>query len=258
MEHNMAEWADALPAEDQAYLATKGWDKHPDAATALPVILNSYKAAESKIGAPPEAFVKWPGEGQPLDEVYKRLGVPEAADKYTFEGVTDETLTSTLRNVAFATKLTPAQAQAVAKGLVDAGEARRTAAEQINVTTRAAEDVKLRAAWGGDYDTQLAITERFLETAPFTAEQKAAFTATAAGRQVLYAIADKNGEAKSHGAGGGGAGGGQNTRMSPQEATAEFERLKNDSAWYAKYRAGDAAAVKQFTDITQLMTPRRA
>jgi hypothetical protein len=257
MEHNMAEWADALPADDKAYLTTKGWDKHDTPDKAVTAILASYRAAESKIGAPPEAFVKWPSEGQPMDEVYKRLGVPDAADKYVFEGA-DATLADTLRSVAFATKLTPTQAAALATGLTEAGAARVAAAEQANVVTRAAEDVKLKAAWGGEYDTQLAITERFLEKAPFTPEQKAAFTATAAGRQLLYAIADKDGEARAHGAGGGSSGGSSLAKMSPEEATAEFERMKSDTAWYAKYRAGDAEAVKRFTDITALMTPRRA
>lgn len=252
----MADWADALPAEDKTYLASKGWDKAEDATKAVSAILGSYKAAESKIGAPPDAFVKWPAGQEPPADVFKRLGVPEAADAYKFEGIEDAELTETLRNAAFANKLTPAQAQAVAASLTNTAKAKNDAAAAAATVTAQAEDIKLRAAWGGDYDVQMAITDRFLEKSGFTPAQKSAFTDTAAGRQLLYAIAYSDKEGSARGAGGHGPSG--PAKMSPEEAAATLEARKADREWVKKWQGGDAAVIAEFNNLTTLMVTRRA
>lgn len=252
----MAEWADALSPEDKAFLGTKGWDKHPDPQTALSAALTSYRAAESKLGVPADQIVKWPAQGGDMTPIHDRLGVPKTADEYKFEGVTDEPLVTTIRDVAFANKLTPAQAKAVADGLISAQTARKTAADGVAALAAQAEEIKLRAAWGGDYDVlNERVNLQLGKMVAWTPEMKAAFTSTAAGKQEILKLAVLDGEPRPHGLGGGNSGS-TKINMSPEEAAAELRRKMDDKTWAAKWRAGDQTARDEFNALTQAQVRR--
>ena len=242
-------WTESLSAEDKAFVTTKGW-------TDPAAVIASYKAAESKLGVPAEQVVRWPtGDKPDLSPIYTRLGVPDSADKYAFDGISNETLVGDLRNIAFANKLTPAQALEVAKGLDAAAAARKAQADGQAALNAQAEDIKLRAAWGGDYDVLHERMMNQLNQLPWTPEQKALFTSTAQGKQEILKLAVLNGEAKAHGVNNPGNQSG-NKALSPEEAKAELDRKMADPAWRKKYYEADKDAMVEFMNLTQLQVRR--
>lgn len=260
-------WVDAFTPEDKAYFTVKGWDKLPDVPTAFGTVLKSYREAEAYLKIPAAERLQLgetPTEDQ-LKTLHARLGVPETADKYDFADVKigdaalPEERVAQLRALSHSNKLTPAQAKGVAAALVQAESDAVTASRAARTVSDQAEDIKLRAGWGGNYDVNKAVLTRFVDQAGFTPAQRDAFMTTAAGQMMLYAVAsaDKEGGMPKGGSGGG------NMPMTREQASQELERKKSDPAWVQAYmnqgHSADkphpqhAAALKEFTDLTQLM-----
>lgn len=262
-------WVDAFPPEDKTYFTAKGWDKLPDVPTAFGAVLKSYREAEGALKIPAaERFQlgETPTEEQ-LKALHARLGVPETPDKYDFADVKvgdaalPEERVAQLRALAHSNKLTPAQAKGVASALAQAEADAATAARAARTVSDQAEDIKLRAGWGGNYDVNKAVLTRFADQAGFTPAQRDAFMSTAAGQMMLYAVASADKEGGMPRVPGGGGGNGPMTR---EQAAQELERKKEDPAWVDAYmnrgyspdkpHPQHAAALKEFTDLTQLMS----
>jgi len=262
-------WHDTFSPEDKGFLEIKGWHKLPDVNAAMGAALASYREAEKKLGAPADRMVRWPdaNDADGMKALHVRLGVPADAAGYDFSTVkfTDGTpiekdFETFMRDTALKHNLPKDVAPAVAAAILKFGEDAEKA-EQANATvSRQAEDVKLRADWLGNYDVFKATVDRFLQTVPFTPEQKDAFTSSAAGMKLLYAVASANAEDRGHGIRDGGVPGGSNRNMSREEAAQTLEQRKQDPTWLKRYREGDKAAIDEFMNLTTLMVgppPRR-
>lgn len=156
------DWKDDLP-DDLKAADTLGKFKGPTGHHAL---AKSYVELERKMG---EAIVA-PKEGAKPEEwekFHSRAGRPESADKYRFDPVvgfdTDKSFEAWFRQEAFASGLSPHQANreyaAYGKRAVEAAKASRAALE---AETQAA-DASLREAWGKNYDHNVELSDRFID-----------------------------------------------------------------------------------------------
>lgn len=87
----------ALSADDQAFLANKGWADSPQG------LLDGYRNLEKLHGAPADKIIKLPNDPADMGEVYERLGRPAEATGYTVK-VSDEhkdTVFETMSQAAF-------------------------------------------------------------------------------------------------------------------------------------------------------------
>lgn len=72
-----ATWYDNAPDEVKGYIQNKGWDDPLKA-------VEGYKNLEQFHGVDPDRLLKLPKDGEPMDEIYDRLGRPEDATGYEF------------------------------------------------------------------------------------------------------------------------------------------------------------------------------
>jgi hypothetical protein len=255
-----APWHDTFSPEDKGFLQIKGWDKLADPGAALTAALGSYRAAEQKLGVPPDRLVRWPEatDADGLKAIHARLGVPADATGYDLSGVKfadgtpiEKDFDTFMRDTALKHNLPKDVAAGIAAAVLGFGEAAEASERAQNTVTRQAEDIKLRADWGGNYDVFKATIDRFLASSPFTPEQKDAFMSTAQGQKILYAVASSDREAQLHGGQPQQTGGRPN--MSRDEAAQTLEMKKSDPVWLKSYMAGEVAAVADFQNLTRLM-----
>lgn len=73
-----ASWTDGFDATQQEYITNKGWGGVDD-------LLQSYQNSEKLIGADPSKVLTISEDPAKMDEVWNKLGRPEAADKYSLK-----------------------------------------------------------------------------------------------------------------------------------------------------------------------------
>ncbi len=158
-----APWYNTAPAEVQGYIQNKGWDDPIKA-------VKSYQELEKFRGASEDQLLRLPkdpkAEGA-FDEIYKRLGRPETADKYSVdlgEGrQIDETRLNAYRDIAFKAGITQAQFEALAKA--DA-EFMGHAIEEHQKATAAKQEAEykdLMKEWGGNAAEREELARRGLK-----------------------------------------------------------------------------------------------
>lgn len=152
-------WYDGAPDEVKGYIQNKGWDSPLKA-------VEGYQNLEKFQGVGPDQLIKLPKEGEPMDEVYNKLGRPESADKYDWsapDGVNvDENYLGTIKSAAYEAgvsqkafeKLASAHAEyelQVVKQTQEAQELEQT--NQLN---------KLQQEWGSKFDERAELGRRFV------------------------------------------------------------------------------------------------
>ena len=107
-------WYGGFSEEDQAYIKSKGWDSQQ-------AMLKSYRDYEKFRGIPEDEILRIPRDSDPeaLNDMYKRLGVPEDKAGYQFE-IENESTKDWYAELAHELKLTPDRAAL----MVERGEAR--------------------------------------------------------------------------------------------------------------------------------------
>jgi hypothetical protein len=225
-------WTDALSDEERGYYANKGWDKlAPEAAAAQ--IGKSYRELE-------------------------RLRPEAPPREYTFEGLKnpdgsapEADVLEMVRGLASELKLPAGAATTLATRLIAIGADAEKAEADATAARIAASETALKTTWGADYDEKVAVATRGLTAAGYTKEETDALITTLGVDKVMargYDLGTKLGEAQLH----------QGSTTVDNKQGAPLTRdtaLATRNGWgkdfFDKWQAGDAAAVKEFEDVTK-------
>lgn len=244
-------WYDGLPADDRAYIATKGWDKEGKTPAD---ILKSYRNIERLRGVDADKLVKLPDwkNAEEVSQFRARLGVPESPDGYENHEV--QTPTGPLRaeliaKISHRIGATPAQH---AEMLNATGELMtelfKAEAEEIS-RRNANELIDLKKEWGTRFDennqavdnavAQLGLDAEFVDALKIAAGE-------AKTRRVLAQIGMRLAEHKPA------AGSTTPTLMTSDIAKAQLDHLKGDREFFAKLQAGDTEARRRWTELQRV------
>src|SRR5579859_1899610 len=230
----MMAWSDTLADDERGYIANKGWDKlAPEAAAAQ--IVKSYRELE-------------------------RMRPEPAPKEYTFEGLInpdgsapEADVLNMVRGIASELKLPASAANTLATRLIAIGaEAEKAETDEV-VARIAASETALKTAWGADYDAKVAVATRGLAAAGRSQEEIDALVSTLGVDKVMmmgHDLGTKLGEAELH-QGSTTLDNKSGLALTPATALAERNKLMEDKAFFDKWLAGDAEALKRFDDITR-------
>lgn len=256
---NTETWFGKLDADLQSHITGRGWDKL-DGGAAAAEAARSHMAAQKLIGVPPESVIRLPKDATDpsYQGIYDRvvgMGVPAKAEDYKLPATVSEADQEFVRAVALKYKLPEAAAQGLAADLRERGEGSTAAAANAAETTKAANQVALRTAWGGQYDQNAFSATRAAEGIGFTAEVLSAMAGLPAEKYVanmnaLLKLSQQLNEATI-------LRGGNPVRdptagFTQEQARARLNQLRDDSAWAKKYLAGDADANAEFQKLTRI------
>ena len=181
--------------------------------------------------------------------------VPASAAEYTLPDAVKDAPAPTLafvRQLAADLRLPLAAAGTLAERLVGRDSQATADATTLAASARATSEAALKTTWGADYAAKEALAAKGFAALGLAPEAKAALEATLGvdkAAEFGLALGLKMGEApllKQDG--------GQNVQqptMTRQAALDQRNQLMTDSAFVAKYAAGDAEAIKTITDISR-------
>ena len=154
-----AMWYDTASDEDKGYIQNKGWDDPLKA-------VEGYKNLEKFQGVPPEQLLKLPKDGEPMDDIYNRLGRPETAKEYAFElpdgGAMDTGRLEMYKDAAHAAGISQAQFEALAKADVDYWGGQSVTNQTAIDQKQTAELDGLKQEWGTAFDERAELGRRFI------------------------------------------------------------------------------------------------
>jgi hypothetical protein len=158
-EAEQAAWYDSAPDEVKGYIQNKGWDDPMKA-------VNSYQELEKYRGASEDELIKLPKEGEPWDEVYTKLGRPEAPEGYEWDAP-DGVQVDTQRLGQFQQKaheigLNPAQFKQLVDLDAEYGHNAMAEMQEATQQKQAAELAEVQKEWGEAFDERAEIGRRFV------------------------------------------------------------------------------------------------
>lgn len=240
-------------AETQGYITTRGLDKKP-LHEALQLTIQAHRNAEKVIGAPADQMIRWPGESDAdgWKAIHKRMGVPDDATGYKFEGVKDEAFAMFMRQAAMEAKLPPSAAEKLAQGFQGFNEQVRGKEENEAKLKAALANDELRMSWGASFEQNKFIAERaanLLGLTPDVLNDLANRASYGKVMEGLRQVGVKMGEATLLGL--------DNPRspngpMTKEEALSRKESLVNDTDFVKRWMKGDSKAVKELQDLDRI------
>lgn len=261
-------WYDGLDDAGKGVLQAKGWDKLAPA-DAVGQIFTSYREAEKRLGIPADRVMRIPEDDAGWKEFrQKHLGVPADTSGYDLSKVRfgdgaelDEGFSNFVKTTALQLGIPSTAVGEFAAAMIRFGEDAEKAEAETDRISAAAAKATLQQQWAGNYETFDFIARRAaVQLGLKEDELNAIANQTSYGTLMsgLLKIGQAMGEARLLGAGDGSGGGGGNTALTKEQAAAKLESLKNDPSWVAKWRSGDADAVKDFANLTRLMVGQPA
>lgn len=263
------------------HMQTKGWDKMPANEAALAAV-KAHRDAEQYVGTPADLLLKLPkdaGDAEGWKGVYRRLGAPEKADDYKFDGIDfgDEALTTdftaAMRDVAAKFNVPASMAAEMASAAFKFIESKGQAEDADQTALIQAQKDALKKSWGTNYETNEFVAKQGAKAIADKlgpdgqAKISAAIDALdgqaghAAVMEMFLAIGQAMGEGKFV-AGSGPTAGGAMSREQALARRAELmgidanghKTLPGDKAWIDKYMKGDAAARREYASLTTIIT----
>jgi hypothetical protein len=258
-------WTNAITdAETLGALQTKGWDRL-DPAAAVEQAVKAHRAAEKMLGAPADHLVRLPT--RPDDEagwrnVWQRLGAPEKAEDYTFDGIelgtpelTDR-FKSAIRDTAAELNMPKAMAERMAHSFDKFMSDGKMAINAENSAAIQAEQGKLALDWGQPG------SDRFRANM-FVADQAAANLGVAPealsklkdglGAAEVAKMFHKIGVAMGEDRYVAGANPTNNGIMSRDQAVARRAELMADKQWTERYLIGGAPEKREMLALNNLI-----
>lgn len=170
-----AVWYDSAPDEVKGYIQNKGWDDPLKA-------VEGYQNLEKFHGVDPDRLIKLPKEGEPMDEVYQKLGRPEAAEKYEWqppEGLPiDEGFINAIKASAYEKGVSQEAFEALANTYAQSQMAAEKAYYEQLEQEQTAQLQKLKSEWGDAFDERVEIGRRFVaKNLPNDIDKNAALSA---------------------------------------------------------------------------------
>ena len=148
-------WTNGFSEDDLGFVQNKGYES-PEA------LLKAYRNLNKHMGASEKNLLRMPDPGEPMDEVFSRLGRPEAAKDYTFtqvEGFEGGERLERMRETAFGKGVSQEGFQSIVDEFV-AGEIEQKKAEaDIKLSAFNAENESMKLEWGKDYQKKVDIAD---------------------------------------------------------------------------------------------------
>lgn len=176
-----APWFSTLDADHQAHVTAKGWNALEPAAAAAEAAKAHFEA-QKLMGVPADQLIRVPKDAADpnYQAIYDRIvgmNTPKTPEEYKFDGIKFKDGSDLapedvkwVRDLAVKYKLPVNAAAGIAADLAartDNDTATSTAASE---TTKAANNVALRQAWGADYDQKVFSATRAGEAIGFTSD----------------------------------------------------------------------------------------
>lgn len=253
---------EANRTELTGYLQARGWDK-ADARTTAFGAIKAHQEAQKLIGVPPEKIIRLPrgaDDEQGWTDLRNKLGIPTDPKAYDFAGVKfsdgtelDDSFKATISKALVEANVPKERAPAVAQALVKYMEDAEGAEAGESEAALALERDTLQANWGNKFNANMIVAQNAARTLGVTPEQVAALEKVigyAGVMEMFRNIGARTGEdsfVRSTAPNGGGG------PMTKEEATATMAERKADSAWVARFMNGDAAAKREFDNLTRMM-----
>jgi hypothetical protein len=245
-------WMDGLSPELKDFVTTKDF-KEPGA------IVQSYRDLEKTMGVPKERLLKLPekADAPEWNDIYGKLGRPEKADGYKIplpQGDKGE-FAKVAAPWFHEAGLSQRQAEKLATRWNEYATAQQQQAAKGSAETAKAAEGELRQKWGAAFDQNLALADHAAEKLGIDDATalglKQAMGATKA-VEFLHSLASKIGEADfTTGSGPRGFG----NKMTPDQANARIQSLKQDEEFGRKLSIGNVDAVKEWTDLHMMANP---
>lgn len=244
------------------YLKNRGWDAS-DARTAALGAIKAHREAEKLIGVPADKIIRVPkdaADAAAWADVRTKLGVPKEAKEYDFTNVKfkdgsalDDAFTQTISRALLDANVAKDKAPSVAQAIVKFMEDAETTDTGEAAAKLALEKDTLQANWGNKFNANMIVAQNAAKTLGVTPEQVAALEQVigyASVMEMFRNIGARTGEDTFVRSSSPHSGGGPMTR---EEATATLAERKNDKAWVQKFENGDAAALREFDNLTRMM-----
>lgn len=248
-------WLDGMPDDLRAHLGAKGWDKAPDAQTALIEVAKSQRAAEQRLGVPAERLLRLPDQmtGEWWAKNAGALGIPGAPEGYEIERPAlpeglpwDESFEAEARKAFHAAGAPPHVVNAAVKFYAERTKAAFEADQAALHGAREKLMGELKSEWGSNLDANIAAAQRaFQHFAGSSGAQGAAAEGLAARLsqamggdapmlRMFHAIGSAMGEDNLRG---GGAGSGGGVLGTAADIEAEIKSLRESKEYQTNPRA---------------------
>lgn len=249
-------WYKGADTETLGYLQNRGLDKKTAAEVAFESI-KAHREATAKLGVPADQLIRMPKDA--ADEagqkaLYERLGKPADDKGYDFKEIeavdANKPFAEFMRKSAFAQNLTKAQAEGLAKDLAKFANDTQTSANADQEAAITIERDALKKDWGFNFQANTVIARNAAQKLGIEPkaieglEKVAGYRAT---MEALRKIGVAIGEAKfvtSEVTG---------SVMTRDGAVARKAELMRDTAWTAKYLAGDVQAGREMTNLNTII-----
>lgn len=255
-------WYGAPDAETLGYLQTRGLDKMTPDKAAMEAI-KAHREAEKLIGAPADQMIRIPGvaDVDGWNKVHARLGVPEKADAYDFSAVKNPDGTdlkpedvTILRGMAHELRLDPARATVLVQKLVGIAKQEGEKQAATFAGNSAAELAAVKQNWGANAAANNVVAQNAaakfgLDPAALNTNGAPITIPYSKALEMFRSMGQATGEHNFI------SGGVLNPTgvMTREQAQHRLEQIGTDKLWYKKFQDGDAAARKEFDDLTRLV-----
>jgi len=161
-------------------------------------------------------------------------------------------VSNTFRTLVSELKVPKSTASLLVQKLVDMADKNNEEVSAKAAGGLAQEQDKLSKNWGFNAAGNKVVAENAMRALGVSDEQMAAMRGTvgyAATMEMFRNIGSRMGEGKFVDGENKGDG---NMAMTKDAAKYRLDQLQNDSAWFTRYRNGDAVAAKEFNDLTRM------
>jgi len=236
-------WMTSLSTEERGWLQMKG-------ITDPSALVQSWKGAEKLVGHPKDQLLVLPKEPKGLadyKDIFGRLGTPAKPEDYGVPvDAKNPDVAANFAKMFHDAMLTKDQAAIVMDRYAGMAKVQMEAVNAAREAKNVADKQALATKWGAAYDQNLAMARGVARKFGMTEEVINSFD-KAAGHVALMEFLVKVGQGMGeHEFVDGQPGVGL---MTPEQATAELERLKADPEWVRKYVNGGAAENKKMQEL---------
>lgn len=243
-------WLQGVDAEMVGYAQNKGW-------TDPKQVVEGYRNLEKLRGVPAERLLTLPdaaADQATKDAFYEKLGRPKTAAEYDFKIEGNDATTNHLKELFHKNGINAEQARNLLAGQTEF-ETKAVAAHQEQVRAKVEGEVTaLKNEWGQAYDQNMGAARegaKLLELDNGTIDALGEHLGHGKLMKLLHSVAARSGE---HDFVSDSTRQGYGNKMSPAQATAEYNRLKADPAWVARRNAGDAVATAELKRLVGFMS----
>lgn len=266
----MAEWfEEGIEPDHLAEITAKGWNK-PLSPEIARTIATAHRAATSMLGVPADQLMRLPKDAaDPLYQVaYDRvvgLSIPKTPEEYTFDDVKfkdgsalDAADAQFVRDWAVANKVSLPAARAMAAAMVARTDASLEVANGQSAVAKQANENALALAWGQNVEVNKASAAKAADAlkvlginVSFDGLDPAGYAAAMGGLVKLSTQLDEHVILRSSGGGNGPVP--ATAGMTPADATAKFNELKENQDWVNKALTPGTQEATYFANLQRVM-----